>query len=148
MVSSITDPWGHPLSYRLISSSQARISSAGPDGVFLSPDDINDTIEIVPPESALDQQTWLFKRLKERDAKLGIGDASADSNESTVSKFTDRVTIGGGQTLEGSAQFWFFTYLMLGTAILFIHVSLIYRPKEYLQEESDHAEAVEEGVSA
>ena len=111
-------------------------------------DDINDTIEIVPPETALDQQTWLFKRLKERDAKLGIEDASADMNESGVSKFTDRVTIGGGQTLEGSAQFWFFTYLMLGTAILFIPVSLLYRPKEYLQEESDHAEAVEEGVSA
>ena len=148
LVSAITDPWGHPLTYRLVSSSQARISSAGPDGVLLSPDDINDTIQIVPPETALDQQTWLFKRLKERDAELGIEDASSDLNESGVSKFTDRVTIGGGQTLEGSAQFWFFTYLMLGTAILFIPVSLLYRPKEYLQEESDHAEAVEEGVSA
>jgi len=61
---------------------------------------------------------------------------------------TDVVSIGGGQTLEGAQQFWFFTYLMLATAILFIPVCLLYKPKQYLQEEGDHAKAVEEGVSA
>lgn len=41
----------------------------------------------------------------------------------------------GGQTkLEGAAYFWFFTKLMLITAIIFIPFSLLYKPKTYLQE--------------
>ena len=147
LISGISDPWGRPLDYRLISSTQARVSSAGPDGEFLTPDDINDTIEIIPPASSLDKQTWLYNRLKQRDAVLGI-DSAAETNDSGVPEFSDTVSIGGGQTLEGSAQFWFFTYLMLATAILFIPVCLLYKPKQYLQEEGDHAKAIEEGVSA
>jgi POT family proton-dependent oligopeptide transporter len=147
LISGISDPWGRPLDYRLISSTQARVSSAGPDGEFLTPDDINDTIKIIPPASSLDKQTWLYNRLKQRDAVLGI-DSAAETNDSGVPEFTDTVSIGGGQTLEGSAQFWFFTYLMLATAILFIPVCLLYKPKQYLQEEGDHAKAIEEGVSA
>ena len=114
---------------------------------MLTPDDINDTIAIIPPASSLDKQTWLYNRLKQRDAVLGINQAD-ETNDSGVPEFTDTVSIGGGQTLEGSAQFWFFTYLMLATAILFIPVSLLYRPKQYLQEEGDHEKAIEEGVSA
>lgn len=147
LISGISDPWGRPLDYRLISSTQARVSSAGPDGEFLTPDDINDTIEIIPPASSLDKQAWLYNRLKQRDAVLGI-DSAAETNDSGVPEFSDTVSIGGGQTLEGSAQFWFFTYLMLATAILFIPVCLLYKPKQYLQEEGDHAKAIEEGVSA
>ena len=41
----------------------------------------------------------------------------------------------GGQTkLEGAAYFWFFTKLMLFTAVLFIPFSLFYKPKTYLQQ--------------
>ena len=41
----------------------------------------------------------------------------------------------GGQTkLEGAAYFWFFTKLMLVTAIVFIPFSLCYKPKTYLQQ--------------
>jgi POT family proton-dependent oligopeptide transporter len=48
----------------------------------------------------------------------------------------DIMTMVGGQTnLEGADYFWFFTYLMLGTAIVFIFVSFLYKPKEYLHEE-------------
>jgi POT family proton-dependent oligopeptide transporter len=40
----------------------------------------------------------------------------------------------GGQTkLEGAAYFWFFTKLMLITAILFIPFSLLYKSRTYLQ---------------
>jgi POT family proton-dependent oligopeptide transporter len=147
LISGISDPWGRPLGYRLISSTEARVSSAGPDGEFLTPDDINDTVEIIPPASSMDKQTWLYNRLKQRDAVLGIN-PEAETNDSGVPEFTDNVSIGGGQTLEGAAQFWFFTYLMLATAILFIPVSQLYKPKQYLPEEGDHAKAVEEGISA
>ena len=51
----------------------------------------------------------------------------------------DKKTMVGGQTnLEGADYFWFFTKLMLGTALLFVLVALLYRPKEYLQEEDEN----------
>ncbi|MBC8198400.1 MAG: POT family MFS transporter [Candidatus Marinimicrobia bacterium] len=41
----------------------------------------------------------------------------------------------GSSTLTGASYFYFFSGLMFGTAILFILVTIFYKPKEYLQEE-------------
>lgn len=41
----------------------------------------------------------------------------------------------GTSKLEGASYFYFFSGLMLATAILFILVTIFYKPKEYLQEE-------------
>jgi len=41
----------------------------------------------------------------------------------------------GSSKLAGAEYFWFFTWLMLGTAILFIIVARLYREKTYLQAE-------------
>lgn len=49
-----------------------------------------------------------------------------------VNRFT---TDGAGNsTLEGASYYWFFTYLMLGAAIVYIVVAQFYKPKEYLQD--------------
>lgn len=133
LVGGILDPWGNALQYRLISSSQARVASAGPDGIFLTPDDINDTITIVPPVTALDKETWLYRRLQERNAALGI--TSAEVGSASGPEFTSAVSIGGGSTLQGADQFWFFTWLMLATAVCFIPVMIFYVPRQYLQDE-------------
>ena len=52
-----------------------------------------------------------------------------------VNRFTQDA--GGNSTLTGASYYWFFTYLMLGAAVVYIFVSLFYREKEYLQEAAD-----------
>ena len=54
----------------------------------------------------------------------------------------------GGKTLQGASYFWFYVVVMLCTAILFIPVVFLYKPKEYLQEEADvdEMESVSEAV--
>ena len=44
--------------------------------------------------------------------------------------------IGGATTLAGASYFEFFTWLMLGTAIIFVVVGYFYVPKTYIQDES------------
>jgi POT family proton-dependent oligopeptide transporter len=44
--------------------------------------------------------------------------------------------VGGQTNLEGSDYFWFFTWLMLGTALVFVFVAFLYKPKTYLHEET------------
>ena len=44
--------------------------------------------------------------------------------------------LGGAITLAGAAYFEFFTWLMLGTAIIFVFVGYFYAPKTYIQDES------------
>ena len=51
------------------------------------------------------------------------------------------MSIGGGDTLEGASYFWFFVKAMLVTAIVFVPVAMLYRPKEYLQEEDKASKA-------
>ncbi|MCE2884487.1 MAG: POT family MFS transporter [Planctomycetaceae bacterium] len=43
----------------------------------------------------------------------------------------------GNSTLTGASYYWFFTYLMLGAAVVYIFVSLFYREKEYIQTAED-----------
>ncbi|MAI67867.1 MAG: MFS transporter [Phycisphaerae bacterium] len=43
--------------------------------------------------------------------------------------------IGGATTLAGAAYFDFFTWLMLGTAIIFVFVGYFYVPKTYIQDD-------------
>ena len=42
--------------------------------------------------------------------------------------------VGGATTLNGAAYFEFFTWLMLGTAIVFVGVGFLYKPKTYIQD--------------
>lgn len=52
----------------------------------------------------------------------------------------------GSVMLEGAAYYWFFSGLMLATAIAFIVWSQFYRGRTYFQGEEDEAEATAEGV--
>ena len=138
-IGGIIDPWGQPLTYKVISGTQARVTSNGPDELPLTSDDINDVITVNAPVPPADAQTWRQRAIAERQAKFG----KSSSEESDVTEGDDGksissiVMIGGGETLEGADYFWFFVKLMLGTAICFLPVMFFYRPKEYLQEEGD-----------
>ena len=55
--------------------------------------------------------------------------------------------IGGANLLSGASYFWFFTYVMLGTAVLFVPVGWFYRPKTYLQEEEGDGSSTEKSAA-
>ena len=59
----------------------------------------------------------------------------------------DSAFVGGQTKLEGASYFWFFTWVMLGTAVLFVIVAKLYKPRTYLHDETLEAEALEEGTT-
>ncbi len=128
-VSSITDPWGNPLRYTLISSTKARLTSDGPDKLPKTKWDLGVMVSV--KENKVDEtETWLAKKKREQVTEES-GKTTPESNDDPIATSY----FAGGQTkLEGASYFWFFTKLMLITAILFIPFSILYKPKTYLQE--------------
>ena len=100
--------------------------------------------------------TWIVVRKAEMDAERArkAGDASAtweqfvsktnaDSNPVIAKQnhaFSTTWQVGGATTLAGAAYFEFFTWLMLGTAILFVAVGYFYVPKTYIQDDGAPAD--------
>jgi len=95
--------------------------------------------------------SWLVVRKAELDAQKAIasGDATAtwadfiEKDEHVKEgdivqqnhNFEISWEVGGATTLNGAAYFEFFTWLMLGTAILFVGVGFYYEPKTYIQDD-------------
>lgn len=127
-LNSIKDAWGRPLRYTLISSTSARISSDGPDQKPKTMWDLGVIIKI-KEKKAKDEDTWLYREKKKQGM---LEEFPTEGGDASPVKFT---YYAGGQTsLEGAAYFWFFTKLMLVTAIIFVPFSLFYKQKTYLQE--------------
>lgn len=132
------DPWGSPIRFDILNSNRARLMSDGPDRKAGTEWDIGMVIEYEEPaaggeeKSFLDflhpEKPWLDRRKEE----LGI--AREAVTEESGSAFT-RSAFSGGQTkLHGAAYFRFFTWLMLGTAVVFVPYALLYRQRTYLQD--------------
>ena len=104
-------------------------------------DTASDLLSWAHPET-----TWLERQAQE-DVQDGEGFEAAEAVQEDVElnegdeapKFecSIRWDIGGATVLAGASYFWFFTWLMLGTAVLFMPVGYLYKPKTYLQEEGD-----------
>ena len=131
LISGLKDYWGKPLQYLIISSTSAKIWSAGGDGKWNTKWDVGIIIE--KKDSAVEkgkngsslhpELPWLALRKKE----LGIEDRA-------VGESFSKTTFSGGQVrLQGASYFWFFTGIMGAAAILFIPFAIIYKPKSYLQ---------------
>ena len=130
-----SDPWGQPLRYEYVNKQMARIVSDGPDRQPKTRWDLGVTIE-VKSEDQENRSSWLYREKE----KHGLIDQTPDeATDASPLEFT--YTAGGGLRLERAAYFWFFTILMLVTAILFIPFAIVYKPRTYLQDES---EAVDE----
>lgn len=135
------DPWGQPFRYTQVNRSQCRVASPGPDGEFLTPWDQGAAIEVARPPAASEGRLaqWMSHLrpdtpwLERRKTELGLPtEAERTAEGASVSH---RLFVGGQVRLEGAAYFWFFTWLMLGTAVVFVVVAQFYRPKEYLHRE-------------
>ncbi|RFC48621.1 MAG: proton-dependent oligopeptide transporter, POT family [Verrucomicrobia bacterium] len=129
-LANLKDPWNRPLRYALLNSETARVSSDGPDGQPNSQWDLG-VILTRRTESRVTatKPTWLDRRKTE----LGLGPAPRQPGDNGL---FDRAWYAGGQTkLEGSAYFWFFTWLMAATAILFVIASRFYRGRDTVAEQ-------------
>lgn len=121
LLHGMKDLWGNLLIYEVVDSSHARIFSAGPDRKPKTEWDMGVIIEKVDASAPADD-SWLARRKR----ALGIHESP------TVAGFK-RVEFCGGQSkLEGAAYYHFFTWLVLGSVIVFIPFALLYRPKTYL----------------
>ena len=137
-IARFRDPWGAPIRFSILNSNRARLISPGPDRTPGTQWDIGLVIEHQPAATASGAASRLaFLRpetpwLDRRKAELGIATGTPTPEEG--SSFT-RTAFSGGQTkLQGAAYFRFFTWLMLGTTLVFIPYALAYRQKTYLQE--------------
>jgi POT family proton-dependent oligopeptide transporter len=124
-----TDPWGSQLNYQLISAKEAKLTSDGPDKTSKTEWDLGLNIAVKEEQKNL-HGTWLYEAKKEK----GMIDSAPKENSSLLSI---EFTAGGGLTLDGADYYWFFTKLMIGTALLFIPFALIYKPKTYLHEKKE-----------
>jgi POT family proton-dependent oligopeptide transporter len=81
-------------------------------------------IEKVSQASAEKSDTWLARR----KAALGLREKPSEAG-------FRREEISGGQSqLEGAAYFRFFTWLVLGTLLIFVPFAWFYRPRTYLHD--------------
>jgi len=140
LIKSIIDNWGSPLQYRLVNRNMFRITSLGADKNYMTENDIVLISTISRPskdESAKKKPySWRENRIIELKGDQGLREVVKGRGGIKEIEF-DIVTMVGGQTnLEGSEYFWFFTWLMLGTAIVFVFVAFLYKPKTYLHEET------------
>lgn len=139
MIGDVVDAWGQPLIYTVVSSRRCRIGTMGPDKTKNTRWDMGKVLEFDAPEEAsasvLDrfrpEQSWLVVRV--RDLKAQRDDGQRD----------DDLFVGGQNKLEGAQYFWLFTWLMLGTAMVFVVVSKFYRTREYLYEADEESIALD-----
>jgi POT family proton-dependent oligopeptide transporter len=161
IIGAVHDGWGRPLHYEVRTRKAFIVSSEGPDAIWQSQFDIRAEVDVTSQtraESAAAQtgasesdllswahpaQTWLETRRAELDAAASESNVASDGaqpvDEHAVEGFdrSIRWDVGGATTLAGDDYFWFFTWIMLGTAVLFLPVAYLYKPHTYLQEEAD-----------
>ena len=127
-----TGPWGHQLVYRLLNRNNFSVGSPGPTDDLLSSTAVVLKASVVYPSPAEDANSWLSRR----KAELGIESQANQTGEVTISR---EIEIGGQNRFQGAAFFWFFTWLMLGTAVVFVPVVWLYKPHTYYMEEEVEA---------
>lgn len=129
LLSTLRDPWGNELQYTLLSSSKARIASPGPDEVSKTKWDLGVILAVKEVEEEV-KGSWIYERRRELGLSAPVVEEGAD-----VTLLSRRAFAGGQTKLEGSSYFMFFTWLMLGTAILYIPFAFFYREKAYLHDD-------------
>ena len=140
LIKSIIDNWGSPLQYRLVNRNMFRITSLGADKNYMTENDIILVSTISRPskdESAKKKPySWRENRIIELKGDEGKREVVKSRGSIKEIEFDTAIMVGGQTNLEGSDYFWFFTWLMLGTALVFVLVAFLYKPKTYLHEET------------
>ncbi|MCW1924172.1 POT family MFS transporter [Luteolibacter arcticus] len=120
------DIFGNAIRYEIIDSTHFRLISDGADRKPGTKWDIGLTVSVEKPEGPGSATSWLERR----KAQMGISTA----NTTSETRYSASAFCGGQTKLEGAEYFRFFTWLMLGTAVLYVPFALAYRPRTYLHE--------------
>jgi len=137
-LAAFRDIWGGNLHYHQLNSSSVRLISSGPEMKMYSPWNTGVILDFSPPATQAEaswtdrfrpKESWLETRKRQLSVKDTVPAASIDLPGYSVTPFS-----GGQNRLEGAAYFRFFTWLILGTAVLFAPFALLYRQKTYLHE--------------
>ena len=137
---AIVDGADSGLRYSIVDGSTFEIADPGADGDFYTSDDIRHR-SVAPPKpmtpAEIDAElarplTWREKNVPgaERPDRAEL-EKNAELGE--MAPFESSYTVGGGSTLPGASYYWFFTWIMLGAAIVFVVVAKFYKPKDYIQ---------------
>ncbi len=140
LIKSIIDNWGSPLQYRLVNRNMFRITSLGADKNYMTENDIVlvSTISRPSKDKSVNKTpySWRENRIIELKGDEGKREVVKSRGGIKEIEFDTAIMVGGQTNLEGSDYFWFFTWLMLGTALVFVFVAFLYKPKTYLHEET------------
>lgn len=156
LIDGLKDSFGEQLLYELRTRNRFLILSSGPDKKFETPWDITleGVVNRVDPEKATQQAaqyTWKEKRIIELKGEEGRKEVETKRGNIPETEIADSITVGGAVTLEGPDYYWFWTNLMLVTAVLFIPVAYLYPEKTGLVESEEPtdipAEPKEEGTA-
>ena len=143
MVGELLDPWGKPIQYRMVNRNTFRLTSLGADGAYMTPSDQVLTVSISRPSLDAGKKdkplTWREKQILAIYGEEGQKQIDRERGGVPTPEMNRSFMVGGQTNLEGEDYFWFFTKVMLGTAMLFILVAYFYREKTYLQEEGPAA---------
>lgn len=137
LLKGITDVWGSPVAYKRVALQTARLSSIGPDKTADTQWDIGYELKTTPVkansslEASTEQPEKTKSWLERRKEKLGVADTK-DANASAVKKTS---YTGGQSKLEGPSYFWFFTGIMLASAICFVPYAIFVKEQSFITTE-------------
>ncbi len=129
------DPAFAGLVYSLVDGETFQIADPGADGEAFTDDDINlrvATPSLPPSDEEITEILAAPATWRERHVP-GAARPTEDELRTIDDTFDRSATVGGGTTLPGASYYWFFTWVMLGAAVLFTGVGRFYKPHDYIQ---------------
>ena len=149
LLADLKDSYGNPLTYKQLSRDKFRITSMGADKTAQTQWDVIlkgsvSRAEASDPDAKTAPYTWLEQRKIDADPENGKKDVDAARGDIAATEISKDITVGGQDTLEGGAYFWFWTYTILVTAILFVPVGYFYKERSYIQTEQEGDDATAE----
>lgn len=153
IIDGLKDSWGNGYTYKQLSRNKYRIASPGADKTPQTQWDVilkGDVSRAVKKDE--DEVAAPYDWLERRRIEIGGDEAKAEieKERGAIAKTeigTD-ITVGGQDTMEGAAYYWFWTYTILTAAVLFIPVGYLYKEKSYIQSDSDENDTPEEEIQA
>ncbi len=127
LIAGMLDSWSEPISYQRLNKLTYRIQSNGPDKLPTTQWDVGliESVDFTTTDDTLSENkpSWLERRSRELNyiAPEQLGGKHLN------------FYAGGQDKLEGADYFWFFTGIMLATAILYVPVARLYPEKTILQ---------------
>ena len=157
-IDGMTDSYGEQLKYQQRTRDRYRILSSGADKTFETPWDVTLNAKVSRVKKDADDANtdepapynWKEKRIIELKGEEGKAEVEAARGAIAETEISGEVTVGGAVLLDGPIYYWFWTGLMLITAILFVPVAYFYKATTIVEDEADPSidpEAKEEGTA-